>query len=231
MLGNGSRENSKMKLDPNRYYLKFAEACSKFIRDRDCTKYFKRYEPELPRISKILGILKSIRPESILDVGSGKGRALWPMLETLPNTSILCVDPVEWRCEVINAVHNGGIRRVQAVPGDIRDIPYRDNYFDVVTALEVLEHIPMATDALHQMMRIAGKFVVLTVPSKPDNNPEHVHFFNQKYILEMIHRIEKQLNKETTKIQIEYAGNSMIVLIGFQRPKMEIANVGTNCNF
>jgi ubiquinone/menaquinone biosynthesis C-methylase UbiE len=177
----------------------------------------------------VLGILKSVRPRHILDVGSGRGRALWPMLNTLSKTSIICVDPVPWRCEVINAVHNGGVERVQAVPGDVLDIPYRDNYFDVVTALEVLEHIPLAEDALRQMMRLASKFVVVTVPSKPDNNPEHVHFFNQKHMLDLIHKVEKQIYKQTTKIQFEYAGNSMVVLIGFQQPKMEMANVGTYC--
>jgi ubiquinone/menaquinone biosynthesis C-methylase UbiE len=216
-----------MNLHPDRYYVEFAEACAKFIKDRDCTKYFKRYDPELPRISKVLGILKSINPTSILDVGPGKGRSLWPMLEALPKTSFLCVDQVEWRCKVINAVHDGGVKRVQAVPGDMLSIPYGDNYFDVVTALEVMEHIPLIKDALYQVMRVSKQFVVLTVPSKPDRNPEHVHFFNQKCITDLIREIEPKINKEVTKIQIEYAGNSMIVLIGFQRPKMEMANVGS----
>lgn len=216
-----------MNLNPDRYYVEFAEACEKLIRDKNCAKYFKRYDPELPRISKVLGILKSVNPTSVLDIGSGRGRALWPMLETLPEADFLCIDQVEWRCEIINAVHNGGIKRVQAVPGNILDIPYRNNYFDVVTALEVIEHIPLARDALYQIMRLAKQFTIITVPSKPDNNPEHVHFFNQKHFMDLIRETENKIDKKVTKTQVEYAGNSMIILIGFQRPKMEMANVGT----
>lgn len=214
-----------MKLDPNRYYLEFADACAKSIRDKDCTKYFKRYEPELPRIATVLGMLKAMNPASILDIGPGRGRALWPILYTLPKTKVLCVDQAEWRCEIINAVHNGGVQRVQAVPGDILDIQYRDNYFDIVTALEVLEHIPLVTDALHRIMSLASRFVIITVPSKPDNNPEHVHFFNQQHFTDLVKGVN--ISKKITKMQISYVGNSMVVLIGFQQPKMEMANVGT----
>jgi len=220
-----------MNLNPDRYYIEFAEACAKLIRDKDCTEYFKRYDPELPRIAKVLGILKSVSPTSVLDIGSGRGRALWPMLTTLPNASFTCVDPVEWRCEVINAVHNGGIQRVQAVPGNILDNTYPNNHFDVVTALEVIEHIPLVKKALCQIMKLASRFVIITVPSKPDNNPEHVHFFNQAYLISLIKEAETKLNKKITKIQPDYAGNSMVVLIGFQQSQTETENVGTaNCS-
>jgi 2-polyprenyl-3-methyl-5-hydroxy-6-metoxy-1,4-benzoquinol methylase len=201
-------------LIPNKYYIEFAEACSKQITNKDCLKYFKRYDPELPRIIKVLGMLRSINPNSILDVGSGRGRALWPMLYTLPNTSFLCVDKNEWRCEVINAVHNGGVKNVQAVCKNILDLTYEDNQFDVVTALEVMEHIPLVSEALYQIMKLAKRFVIITVPSKPDNNPEHVHYFNRKYFINLVKEITV---KNITKIQIEYAGNSMIVIIGFKQ--------------
>lgn len=201
-----------MHLDPSRYYVEFLEACARFIRDKDCTKYFKKYDPELPRISSVVGILKSIRPTSLLDVGSGRGRSLWPILNEL-DVSILCVDPIEWRCDVINAVHNGGVKKVKATNKDILDF-ISDTRFEVVTALEVLEHIPLATQALKKIMDLAIKFVVITVPSKPDNNPEHVHFFSEKYITDMIGNLDN--NRRVGKVQISYVRNSMIVLIGFK---------------
>jgi len=212
-----------MELDPNRYYVEFAEACAEFIRDRDCTKYFKRYEPELPRITTVLGMLRALNPASLLDIGSGRGRALWPILYSFPKTEVLCIDQAEWRCEVINAVHKGGVQRVQVIPGNIIDIPHKDNHFEVVTALEVLEHIPLASEALQRMMRLARRFVIITVPSKPDNNPEHIHFFNQQHMLDLIEKSKP--DKKITKIQVSYVRNSMIVLIGFQQTEM--ANVGT----
>ncbi len=45
--------------------------------------------------------------------------------------------------------------------------------------LEVLEHIPKAQEALTQAVRVAKRFIIVSVPSKEDNNPEHIHLFNQ----------------------------------------------------
>ena len=41
---------------------------------RDFRMYsFKRGHEELPRVKKVLGFLRAVQPESLLDVGSGRG--------------------------------------------------------------------------------------------------------------------------------------------------------------
>src|SRR5258708_71775 len=40
---------------------------------------FKR-TMELPRVQRVLGILKGLQPERLLDIGTGRGVFLWPLL-------------------------------------------------------------------------------------------------------------------------------------------------------
>src|SRR5687768_8078680 len=44
---------------------------------------FKR-STELPRVRKVLGLLRGLSPASLLDVGSGRGTFLWPLLDAFP---------------------------------------------------------------------------------------------------------------------------------------------------
>src|SRR5687767_2195279 len=38
----------------------------------------------LPRVAKVLGALKGIAPAELLDIGSGRGAFLWPLLDAFP---------------------------------------------------------------------------------------------------------------------------------------------------
>ena len=43
--------------------------------------------------------------------------------------------------------------------------------------VEVFEHIPRVDLAAREALRVARRWLLVTVPSKPDHNPEHVHYF------------------------------------------------------
>src|SRR5690242_2207875 len=52
---------------------------------------FKR-TMELPRVQKVLGVLKGLRPANLLDIGTGRGVFLWPLLDTFPYLPVTCLD-------------------------------------------------------------------------------------------------------------------------------------------
>ncbi len=45
-----------------------------------------------------------------------------------------------------------------------------------------MEHIPDTQTAFKQVCRIAQRGVILSVPSKEDENPEHIHLFDKNRI-------------------------------------------------
>lgn len=131
---------------------------------------------------------KGINPTELLDIGSGRGAFLWPLLDTFPWLAITALDTLDYRVADIQAVHAGGIAALSAIHGDTTQLPFDDAQFEVVTLLEVLEHIPDTAAALAQVCRVARRFVMLSVPSKPDNNPEHIHLFDAAQLEMLLHR-------------------------------------------
>src|ERR687894_3302325 len=69
---------------------------------------FKR-NAALPRVAKVLGILRGLAPASLLDVGSGRGAFLWPLLDTFPALPVLAIDRDPRRTADLGALRAGGV--------------------------------------------------------------------------------------------------------------------------
>jgi len=140
---------------------------------------------DLPRVQKVLGFLRAIWPESLLDVGSGRGVFLFPFLKNFPGVPVTSLDLLDYRVEFLNDVRLGGIDQLTALNENICRWQMPDKSFDVVTLLEVLEHIPDVAEAVRAAVRLARRYVVVTVPSKPDNNPEHIHLLTKDVLTDL----------------------------------------------
>jgi ubiquinone/menaquinone biosynthesis C-methylase UbiE len=105
------------------------------------------------------------RPISILDVGCGEGvlsERFARLMPDVPITGLDVPDPgleEEWR------------RRAKAnlsfVAGSAYELPYPDDSFDLVMALEVFEHLEHPAKALSEMQRVARRGLLLSVPWEP----------------------------------------------------------------
>ncbi|QBD76211.1 class I SAM-dependent methyltransferase [Ktedonosporobacter rubrisoli] len=166
---------------------------------------FKR-SMELPRVQKVLGMLKGLYPSNLLDIGSGRGAFLWPLLDSFPTLAVTCVDMLDYRVADIQAVQRGGIEQLQAVQADVTRLPFAEQSFEMVTMLEVLEHVPDTRRALSEICRVARQFVILSVPSKEDDNPEHIHLFAQHSLRDLL------LEQGVRRVSFDYVPGHMLAL-------------------
>ena len=148
---------------------------------------FKSGKKELPRVRRVIGFLHSLQFETLLDIGSGRGVFLMPFMKEFPWVQVTSLDLLEKRVIFLNELSDGGFSQLCAEQKNICDQPFPDHSFDVVSLLEVLEHIPEVEKAIAAAVKMARQYVVVTVPSKPDDNPEHIHLLTKDKLTQMFH--------------------------------------------
>jgi 2-polyprenyl-3-methyl-5-hydroxy-6-metoxy-1,4-benzoquinol methylase len=151
----------------------------------------------LARVQRVFGILKELQPESLLDIGSGRGAFLWPLLTEFPDLAITAIDQRQDRVNDILAVRKGGVDRLQAHAMDGCHLRFAHQTFDVVTLLEVLEHISEAQKAVDEAVRVARRCVIISVPSKAGDNPEHIHLLSKERLHSMLAAAGARVSFET----------------------------------
>ncbi len=97
---------------------------------------------------------------SILDVGTGDGRLLHPLVEMLPNDPFV----VGLDRSATALSHLAGM----GTQGSADALPFADQSFDVVIACEILEHLPQPiyVAARQELARVAKRSVIITVPNR-----------------------------------------------------------------
>jgi 2-polyprenyl-3-methyl-5-hydroxy-6-metoxy-1,4-benzoquinol methylase len=160
----------------------------------------------LPRVIAVLGILRGMRPTELLDIGSGRGAFLWPLLDALPWLSVTATDFLDHRVATIQRVADGGVETLAAARVDVTELPFANRSFDVVTMLEVLEHVPDTAAALGSILRVARRFAILSVPSRADDNPEHIHLFSAARLTDLLRE------HGATRVTIEHVPGHLIAV-------------------
>lgn len=110
----------------------------------------------------VLGAIKTLGPDSVLDVGCGEGRTTALIADAVPGTLVgLDLEESVIR-EAADATDD-----VQFLAASVYGLPFRSDAFDVVYATEMLEHIDRPYSALEEMTRVARSAVIVTVPHEP----------------------------------------------------------------
>jgi SAM-dependent methyltransferase len=137
-----------------------------------CEWYFTgRYIPTL----RIMKELARIRGESMLDVGGAEGYKSY-LARSLFGLRVHTSDLSEEACKRAEEIFG-----VKGTALDIHDLPFADGEFDILTCSETLEHVTDPRRAIEELLRVAKKAVIITVPVE---DPEHLgeHYDKNNHI-------------------------------------------------
>ena len=106
-----------------------------------------------------------VAPTSVLDAGCGEGTVTERIARLLPDAAVVGLDVgdprlvAEWEER----------RRDNLVfhAGSAYALPYPDGAFELVCALEVLEHLERPAAGLEELARVSSRALVLSVPREP----------------------------------------------------------------
>lgn len=148
------------------------------------------------------GALRALLPRRaarVLEIGCGEGSQLRKVGVALPGAHLVGFDLPDPQL----TMRWDGLAAAM-VCGTATALPWPASSFDLVLALEVLEHLEDPLDALTEIARVASGPVILSVPREPlwragnllrgryvgaaGNTPGHIQHFSRQSFLELVGR-------------------------------------------
>ena len=128
--------------------------------------FWNKDHSEIPaERERIEEVMKTVPPDvhSILDVGCGNGFFVNSLVNTFPDRFDR-VTGLDYAEEPLKYV------KTEKLKGSIAKLPFEDRSFDLVTSLEVLEHLPQEEfkTGIYELQRVSKKYIIITVPNDQD---------------------------------------------------------------
>jgi ubiquinone/menaquinone biosynthesis C-methylase UbiE len=199
---------------------------------------------QLPREKeRILEVIKNIPfdVETILDAGCGNGAFLNTIADTC-SEKYKRLAGTDVSAEALKYV------KTEKYRATIAHLPFHDKSFDLVTCLEVAEHLPQHEyeNSLREVQRVGRKYILLTVPNSDDlrhflamcpkcycwfNSLFHVRSFNKESLRTLLNTFEPVEIKEIGPIVKRRHGNALLFDLyqAWRKPKPSVNSICPQC--
>ena len=141
-------------------------------------------------------------PESLLDVGCGEGVLTLEWAERLGDGRVVGIDLDDPKLRAEWAERS--LPNLEFRAEDATRLSFGDDEFDMVAAIEVLEHMPEPDATVAEMARVARRWLLVSVPREPlwrglnmargaylrdlGNTPGHVNHWSKRAFVSLLSR-------------------------------------------
>lgn len=173
--------------------------------------YFNKFttpkyrEPSLLKRFLIKRFLNNIQqkftqcqPKRVLDLGCGEGFNIGYLQQKSPRVQFSAVDHDKEQLERLKKL----FPQIKTYHADLVTLDFLSEKFDLVMALEVLEHLPEPNQAFLAMKKLTNHFILISVPWEPffrlsnllrgrniaklGDDPEHINHWTKKQIVSLV---------------------------------------------
>jgi len=139
--------------------------------------------PNWKLMAEELVILLNLPGKLVLDVGCAYGYLVRRLRELDVKAHGIDISDYAMKKHVCDIIH-----------GDARYLPFRSNIFDLVLAIELIEHIPaeFENQLLDELTRVAKKMIAIRTPFKTEKEDKDIGHVNIHQYMYWITELEKR---------------------------------------
>jgi 2-polyprenyl-3-methyl-5-hydroxy-6-metoxy-1,4-benzoquinol methylase len=171
---------------------------------------YDKYGSRNPVVRRLMGgferaldeLFDRAQPTSLLDVGCGEGLLVHRWAQRLGQKRVVGIDLEEESIQAGWAERQAPNLEYRVMQAD--SLPFAANEFDLVSAIEVLEHLPDPERTLSEMARCAERHLLVSVPHEPlwralnlargayarqlGNTPGHLNHWSKRSFMRLLSR-------------------------------------------
>ena len=176
---------------------------------KDPLRHWSRQWEYLFVYSSIIAYAKKNKKIKVLDAGSGITFFPYLLLTSVKNAQIVCYDYDESLRSMFSLVNKNLKKSIQFTTGDIRSLPFKDNTFDVIYCVSVLEHTgeyETIIKEFHRVLKTGGILIVTfdvsidrTADISPEKSKELLKLLNKYFPVKKPNQMYSLLNKYKSK--------------------------------
>ncbi len=169
---------------------------------------YDKYRSANPLVRRLVGgfqrsleeLLDRAEPTSLLDVGCGEGVLAQRFARRLGSRRVVGVDLQEDSIQAGWSQHRAPNLEYRTLAGG--ELPFAAGEFDMVSAIELLEHVPDPQLTLGEMSRCAERHLLVSVPREPlwralnvargaywsqlGNTPGHLNHWSRRSFVQLL---------------------------------------------